>query len=481
MNCVIMLMAYAWPPGWWPMYGADAQHTRLQLMKGNMTATPSVIGLGMASGTESEGPAIAVINGVGYIFLANDYGDPDAVLAYRYVGFYELAWMWPFANAAGQGTALAVWDIDNNGTVEVLHSNDYTSEDVGAVFCRNATTGAWLWYGPYDQPDPSSPTLYDLDANGTMEIFFGCRTDDTLYCLNSNGTLRWKSPKPSSSAGNMKFAPAVGQVVPGGNPEVVVTSGDNIVMYNATTGALIAWLDMGAAYSAVPSCAPAIADVDKDGTMEVFVVTDDPDSLWCLKPSGASFNVVWAQPIPSGGNINKQGIGIADLNGDGWLDVVVGSGGVSSSYPTLYDRVHCFRGSNGALIWRSTVLAGDVHRGVAIADIDGDNHWEVIAQTIPGWIYCLAGENGTIQWQVELPSCGDAHDVSIGDADNDGCSEIVVAGDGGSRLWVLDRAGTNCGSVPVEEAKTGEPEMRAWFSGNCLYIISPQDNAARLM
>ncbi len=476
---IMAMLAYAWPPGWWPQYGADAQHTRLQLMKGNMTSAPTVIGLGMAAGTESEGPAIATISGVSYIFLANDYGDPDAIMAFRYVGGYQFAWTWDYANAPLQGTAVAVWDVDNDGTVELLHANEYTSEDIGAIFCRVAATGALEWYGPYDQPDPSSPTIYDLDGNGTMEIFFGCRTDDTLYCLNSNGSLRWKAPKPSGGGG-MKYAPAVGQIVSGGNPEVVVTSGDCIAMYNATTGALLATLDMGAVYGATPASAPAIADVNNDGTMEVFVHTDAPDSLWCLRPSGASFTVVWAQTVPSGGNVNKQGMGIADVNGDGWLDVMIGSGGSSSSQPTLYDRVHCFRGYDGALVWRTNALAGDVHRGVAIADIDGDNRWEVIAQTIPGWIYCIAGENGSIQWQVELPSCGDAHDVTIGDTDNDGCSEIVVAGDGGSRLWVLDRTGTNCGSVSADEAGTGETSLRAWFSEGTLRVVSPRGDEATI-
>ncbi|MEO0146594.1 MAG: T9SS type A sorting domain-containing protein [candidate division WOR-3 bacterium] len=473
MNYLIMLIGYAWPPGWWPQYGADAQHTRVQLMKGNMIGQPAIIGINLSSGTESEGPAIATISGVSHIFLEYDYGDPDGIIAIRYVGFYERAWSWDYANVPPQGSALAVWDVDNDGTVEVLHANQYTSEDIGAIFCRVGATGVLEWYGPYDQPDAATPTIYDLDGNGTMEIFFGCMTDDTLYCLNSNGTLRWKSPKPSGG-GDMNYAPAVGQIIPGGDPEIVVQTGDYIAMYNARTGALLASRDM---LSGTLCSAPAIADVDKDGVMEVFIYKDSSDvlgeRLWCLKPSGSGFTPLWSKQVSCGGNVQKQGMGIADLNNDGWLDVVIGAGGTS-------DRVYCFRGYDGYQIWVSNQLAGDVHRGVAIADIDGDNRWEVIAQTIPGWIYCLAGENGAIQWQVELPSCTDAHDVSVGDTDNDGCSEIVVAGDGGSRLWVLDRSGTNCGSVDAEEAETGERAIKAWFSDGKICISSPRDGNAMI-
>jgi len=468
------MLSYAWPVGWWPMYGADPQHTRVQLMKGAMSFVPGVTAYELPSGSESEGPAIATIAGVSYIFVDHSGGDPDAILALKYTGSYQFAWEWALANVRSQGTACAVGDIDGDGAVELLHSNIYTSTDVGAVWCRVATTGAthWPgWYGPYDGPDPTSPTLYDVDGNGTMEILFGDSRLDSLYCLNAtDGTKRWASP-----ADNGDYAPAVGQVIAGGNPEVVSSSGDTLIMCNAATGARVASRYLGSVNIA---SAPAIADVDKDGTMEVFIYTESPDSLWCLKPSGASFNILWCQTIPSGGNINKQGMGIADLNGDGWLDVVIGSGGSSSSYPTLYDRVHCFRGSNGALVWRSDTLDGDVHRGVAIADVDGDDRWEVIAQTIPGWVYCLAGESGAKQWMVDLPSGSDVHDVTAGDTDNDGCVEIVAAGDS-RRVWIIDRAGTSCGSVDAGESGSDpEARMRAWYLGGVLHVISPSSGGA---
>lgn len=472
---IIAMLAYAWPAGWWPMYGGDAQHTRLQLMKGNMSFVPTVTAIDMTGGSECEGPAIATIGGVSYVFVDNSAGDPDAIAAYRYyLGSYGIAWQWAYANVRSQGTACAVWDIDNDGTIEMLHANIHTSTDVGAVWCRVATTGAtdWPgWYGPYDGPDPTSPTLYDVDGNGTTEIFFGDDRLDSLWCLNpTSGAKIWSAP-----AKNGDYAPAVGQVIPGGNPEVVSNSGDTLIMWNAATGARIATLYLG---SVTISSAPAIADVDKDGTMEIFIYTQGPDSLWCLRPSGASFSVLWCQTVPNGGNVNKQGMAIADMNGDGWLDVVIGSGGTAAGYPTLYDRVHCFRGSNGALVWRSDTLAGDVHRGVAIADIDGDNRWEVIAQTIPGWIYCLAGENGAKQWTVDMPSCTDAHDVTIGDTDNDGCSEITLAGDGSNNLWIIDRPGTNCGSVDAAETGPVQNPMSTWFSGDVLHITSPQGGKA---
>jgi len=480
MICALMLLTYA-EDGWWPMYGGDAQHTRVQTLRGAMNSVPSVTYIDLDGATESEGPAIAVIGGLSYMFLASGGGQPDRIWAFRYQGSYQVAWTWPLANTRSQGTACAVWDIDNDGTVEMLHANMYTSTDVGAVWCRVATTGATDWlplgYGPYDGPNPTSPTLYDVNGDGTTEILFGDIRLDSLWCINpTNGSKLW-----SSRAYNGDYAPAVGQVIPGGDPEVISNSGDTVIMCNARTGVRIASLYPG---NINIKSAPAIADVDKDGIMEVFIYASNRDSLYCLKPSGASFSVLWRQKIPSGGGLPKQGMGIADVNGDGWLDVVIGSGGSASSAPELYDRVHCFRGYDGRLVWRSDTLAGDVHRGVAIADIDGDGFWEVIAQTYPGWIYCLAGENGTKQWKVEAPYCSDGHDVTIGDTDGDGCSEITLAGTGTYNLWVIDAPGANCGPVyeGVDEGTQSDTETqaRAWFSGNIIRVISQEGGYARI-
>ncbi|MEO0180290.1 MAG: VCBS repeat-containing protein [candidate division WOR-3 bacterium] len=477
---IILLIAQTWAPGWWPMYGGDAQHTRVQLLRGAMSIPPSVTSIDLGGATESEGPAIAVIGGVSYIFLANVGGDPDCIWAIRYQGSYQVAWTWPLANTRSQGTAFAVWDIDNDGTVEMLHANIYTSEDVGAMWCRNAATGEtdWPgWYGPYNGLNPTSPTLYDVDGDGKTEVLFGDERLDSLWCLNPvNGSKLW-----SARALNGDYAPAVGQVMPGGDPEVVSTSGDDtLIIWNAKTGVRLASLYLGAGTT---KSAPAIADVDKDGIMEVFIYRVSPDSLWCLKPSGTSFSILWRQRVPSGGGVYKQGMGIADLNGDGWLDVVIGSGGSASTAPDLYDRVHCFRGYDGNVIWRSDTLAGDVHRGVAIADIDGDGRWEVIAQTYPGWVYCLAGESGAKQWKVEAPYCSDGHDVTIGDTDGDGCSEITLAGPGTNRnLWIIDAPGAGCGPVYEESEETPQLESgpKAWFSGNNLHVVSQRGGEARI-
>ena len=87
-------------------------------------------------------------------------------------------------------------------------------------------SGGPVWYG--------SPTLADLNGNGQREILIGGR-DGMLYALKANGTLLWQFDtaqainavvrNPSSTS--IDSAPAVGDLDGDGSPEVVVsTTGD---------------------------------------------------------------------------------------------------------------------------------------------------------------------------------------------------------------------------------------------------------------
>ena len=68
----------------------------------------------------------------------------------------------------------------------------------------------------------------------------------------------------------------------------------------------------------------------------------------------------------------------ADLNGDGYLDVVFGSN----------ENVFAFDGSSGKTIWRNT-YAAYIQSIVGIADINNDSKLEILFTTENGYLYCL--------------------------------------------------------------------------------------------
>src|SRR5690606_29027310 len=84
---------------------------------------------------------------------------------------------------------------------------------------------------------------------------------------------------------------------------------------------------------------------------------------------------------------------VADLNGDGYPEVLTGSGGY---FVHAYDG--CGRQPEGFPKFTGQWIIGTV----AVGDLDGDNKLEIVAPTRNGWLYAWHTEgrdDGNIQWE----------------------------------------------------------------------------------
>lgn len=105
---------------------------------------------------------------------------------------------------------------------------------------------------------------------------------------------------------------------------------------------------------------PAVADLDKDGKPEVLWANHD---LFAI--NGEDGTVQWSA---DGSARSWPGIVVADLTGDGTLEVVVGRG---SNQVTVYSNT-------GAVLWTRNPFSGGEVRTLAVDDLDGDGSLEVI-------------------------------------------------------------------------------------------------------
>ncbi len=159
-----------------------------------------------------------------------------------------------------------------------------------------------------------------------------------------------------------------------------------------------------------------------------------------------------------------QGVNAGDLNGDGYSDMVIGTGSYSSSDPLAgyggvylrYGDAAQVSGSQAVPGWSDALLKGDAlgdyfGRTVELGDIDGDGYDDVIvgqyyADTSGGsyagraWMFLggsvdLAGfyeagvdEHASIEGAASSDYLGDS--VQTGDFDNDGYTDLVVGASG---------------------------------------------------
>ncbi len=121
----------------------------------------------------------------------------------------------------------------------------------------------------------------------------------------------------------------------------------------------------------------SVADVNHDGHPDILVTNSDDGSISVLLGDGlGKFHEAAASPFPAGHLPND--IGIADMNGDGNLDLVVANH--QSPYLSIFlgDGKGGFRPAPGSPV--------DVHstphpHGVAVADFNGDGKPDVVTDS----------------------------------------------------------------------------------------------------
>jgi FG-GAP-like repeat len=186
---------------------------------------------------------------------------------------------------------------------------------------------------------------------------------------------------------------------------------------------------------------PAVADLDGDTQAEVIWGAYDVVSL-----DGATGNLEWRAA-----NSSRvwPGIAVADLTGDGPLEVIVGRG---SDQVTAYS-------SAGATLWSRNPFGGGEVRTLAVDDLDGDGPIEVIVGRASGGetrqLHVFEA-NGSPRAGWPARRNGEAgygwgmynQNVAVGDLNNDGTKEIIGPTDT-HYITALDRNGNQLPASPI--------------------------------
>jgi outer membrane protein assembly factor BamB len=109
--------------------------------------------------------------------------------------------------------------------------------------------------------------------------------------------------------------------------------------------------------------APIIVDVNGDGKEDIVLATDT--QVMALNGSDASS--IWEQPFPGGG----MGMTVADVNNDGWVEVVINDYGEPK-------RIYLLNGQDGSTIWRRET-GGSAYNIPTVGDVNGDGYLEILS------------------------------------------------------------------------------------------------------
>lgn len=180
------------------------------------------------------------------------------------------------------------------------------------------------------------------------------------------------------------------------------------------------------------------ADVNGDGILDLVVTNVTPSTVTVLLGLGTNGhnNGQFAQPVAYPAGQENRGLAVTDLNGDGHPDLVVG--GLTSVAILLNQNPGSGWGTFGPPVLYPQPWCWPV----AVGDFNGDGLTDVAAGNwlTPELDILLGNGNGTFTAGAKITVPGGCSDIAVKDLDGDGILDLAVSGVGG--IWVMRGNGT---------------------------------------
>ncbi len=329
-----------------------------------------------------------------------------------YPGLPMVEW-WDAAPGGADGViaTVAAGDVNNDGRVEIaVSSND------GNLYLfqgDGSDTGGGtplLWsYAVGSEPD--APVLVELDGNPGAEIVVS--SSDGVYALYNDGTPYWFTD--TVKAGFPAGGAAAGNLDADDEAEIVVAAKTSVVIFEAD--GTIAYQYSNFNDQVLP---PVLADLTGDGWLDILVAQPSDDTIYLLNYNqGITPTIEWTYPLTSDISSLRGAPAIANIDNDPEPELIVTSSGFVNAI-----------NHDGTLLW-STPIGVGAPGGVSIADTDGDGEVEIIttSQFNNGTIYVLNAD-GSLLWQAAATDTTSGTSAAAHDLDGDGIWEVIWNGDG---------------------------------------------------
>ncbi|HZU98222.1 MAG TPA: VCBS repeat-containing protein, partial [Planctomycetota bacterium] len=349
--------------------------------------------------------------------------------------------------SAGTPDGVAIGDLDGDGAMDLAISAEVTGQIVVALGDKKNPGG---FLDAVDDPTGSSPRhviTADLNGDGLRDLVVANQHGNTVSVLLQDPA------SPSSFLPATNYATGVGpsgvaiaDLNGDGRPDLVVPNlGDGTVQVflqdPAHPGSFLAPTTY--TVGANPACV-VVADLDHDGRPDLAVALDTNSKVMIMLQDPANPGK-FLPGTSYGAGAEPQFLALGDLNGDGWLDIATANpdSGTASVSILLADPAH-----PGAFLAPTVLTGGTTEMSVVVADLDGDGKLDVVASSrdsndVSVW---RGKGDGTFGPRSDFPTAANAWDVRVADMNGDGRPDLVVAEWGAGSVFVLLQDPANPGS-----------------------------------
>jgi hypothetical protein len=325
------------------------------------------------------------------------------------------------AYGAGQyPLAIAAGDFNGDGNLDLVATNNNASTVSLLIGNGNGTFGAATSFAGQNSAqwiaaaDLNGDKVADvIEANGGQLAWMLAKGDGTLLTPQTYGVTANNFPQP-----------AVADFNGDGRPDVAVGGGCQGIGCQNTVTTFLATGNGSLQFKTTIQVAGtnllglAAGDFDGDGRIDL-VASDDQTLRATFLPGSGDGNFAAANGGGGLSNATAGTLAAADLNADKKVDLIaysfllgvsLGKGDGSLQAQTLYP-------ANGN---------GSGFRPLAVEDLNGDGHLDIVAGSSPSVIILVGAGDGTFPVSMNVLAGQFAGTIALGDFNGDGKPDLAV-------------------------------------------------------
>lgn len=383
-------------------------------------------------------PAVADVDGDGRLDIA--FGDHDGRLWVLGPDGNVLTG-WPQGVGADIDSSPAVADTDTDGRAELfvgVGTHESHRDRTGGLVSYRAGGARRFFFdardNDFDRPSVhSSPAIGDIAGSATLDVAFGSLSVKSIWALEQDGVAHRGFPYYADDT--VFSSPALVDVDGDGRRDLVI-GGDSAPgppvdhrggMVRAIRGdGHLLWEYR---IDDMVRGGPSVGDITGDGRPEIVFGAGDfyggADSVKVFAVDLQGRNVPgWPKTTDGVTNASPT---LADLDGNGRLDVVVGTWG-STHGRGKGGTLYAWNGAGQDLDGYPLRPDGGVMLGSpTTVDLDGDGHQDPIVAT-GGGIYAYGGDSGELRFRLLVGRMSFQNSVAVADVDGNGRLDLLAAG-----------------------------------------------------
>ncbi|MCP4713136.1 MAG: hypothetical protein GY869_31280, partial [Planctomycetes bacterium] len=334
--------------------------------------------------------------------------------------------------------SVAVGDVDNDGDPDVVTANDpQIGGDGGTnhLFLNNYDGTFQSKINITDDADGSKEIrLADIDNDGDLDVLVGNLSGSVgARCYyNLNNGLAWFGITFAGAL--LERGVATGDVDLDGDIDVILGGGSSRKLYkNQGNGIFDPFIALPADPVEIEEL--VLADIDNDNDLDLIAgVGRFSPGINRLYLNDGLGNFAVGINITTDSYLTAT-IAVADLNGDGYLDIIAGNGDRSNLIGQV-NRFYLNDGNGNFTTGQELTADVDVTADLSIGDVDGDGYLDIIAGNTDGSKLYLNDGNANFGADVGIFGGNPAaYSVAMADIDGDGGLDLIAGRSGQNRYY----------------------------------------------